>query len=243
MDEEEAELRNPFPSPPSHYQNYTTHNLKLLSLLQERVGDGEVSQVNQYHVLSDQSDIPDWSLTQLDKPRVDWILEEGSYTVFGDTWPIKEEIPSLAELGGHQLYPADPSVDRRPALQTVLKSLLYTYSRLLDALLLPPPTLSSAMDQPEWQKHVEWITIMAQNIMAAANDLRPVQARGSLEIMMKRQLELRQEETKAIHKKCDDLEARIEAIRQASKNEASVPREQKPAAVAQGSRTESINRV
>lgn len=75
---------------------------------------------------------------------------------------------------------------------------------------------------------------------------------------MKRQLELRQEETKAIHKcvaplywgtvpflmtcirKCDDLEARIEAIRQASKNEASVPREQKPAAVAQGSRSQQL---
>ena len=36
MDEEETELHNPFPSPPSHYQNYTAHNLKLLSLLRER---------------------------------------------------------------------------------------------------------------------------------------------------------------------------------------------------------------
>lgn len=218
MDEEEAELRNPFPSPPSHYQNYTTHNLKLLSLLQERVGDGEVSQVNQYHVLSDQSDIPDWSLTQLDKPRVDWILEEGSYTVFGDTWPVSQnlcvdqdtvQLKQFLDQGGNPLtrrarrtptvscrsqcrsvtsigrvYVAQFYVDRRPALQTVLKSLLYTYSRLLDALLLPPPTLSSAMDQPEWQKHVEWITIMAQNIMAAANDLRPVQVSLCLAIQM-----------------------------------------------------------
>jgi mediator of RNA polymerase II transcription subunit 7 len=40
---------------------------------------------------------------------------------------------------------------------------------------------------------------MAQNIMAAANDLRPVQARVTLELMMKRQLELRKEETTALH--------------------------------------------
>jgi len=35
--------------------------------------------------------------------------------------------------------------------------------------------------------------------MAAANDLRPVQARTNLEWMMKRQLALRREETKTLH--------------------------------------------
>ena len=76
--------------------------------------------------------------------------------------------------------------------------MLVTYSQLLDSLLAPPPT-ASATAPPEWQKQVEWITVLAQNIMAAANDLRPVQARGNLELMMQRQLELRKEETKAIH--------------------------------------------
>lgn len=86
MDDEEAELRNPFPSPPSHYTNYTTHNLKLLELLKERVDENELSSTNQYEILADQTDVPDWPLTQLEKPRVDWILEDGSYSVFGDTW-------------------------------------------------------------------------------------------------------------------------------------------------------------
>ena len=86
MDDEETELRNPFPSPPSHYLRYTTHNLKLLELLCERVDqDADLSGVNQYDVLSDQTDVPKWQLAQLEKPRVDWILEEGHYTVFGDT--------------------------------------------------------------------------------------------------------------------------------------------------------------
>ncbi len=208
MDDEEAELRNPFPSPPSHYNNYTTQNLNLLALLKERVDeDGDPAQVNQYEVLSDQLDVPEWPLVQLKKPRVDWILEEGHYTVFGDTWfvrisslgahryqakaeQVKETIPSLAELGGHQLYPADPSVgslcliilgprahtatDRRPALLTILKSMLVTYSHLLNALLAPPPT-ATANAPPDWQRHLEWITVMAQNVMAAANDMRPVQ--------------------------------------------------------------------
>lgn len=87
MDDEETELRNPFPSPPSHYTRYTPHNLKLLELLRERQGeDADLYALNQYEVLSDQTDVPGWPIAQLEKPRVDWILEEGHYTVFGDTW-------------------------------------------------------------------------------------------------------------------------------------------------------------
>ena len=87
MDDEETELRNPFPSPPSHYTRFTTHNLALLTLLRERTGpDADLGALNQYEVLSDQTDVPEWPLAQLEKPRVDWILEEGHYTVFGDSW-------------------------------------------------------------------------------------------------------------------------------------------------------------
>ncbi|KZT63610.1 hypothetical protein DAEQUDRAFT_733615 [Daedalea quercina L-15889] len=242
--EEETELQNPFPSPPSHYTKYTTHNLNLLELLRERVGGADLSTVNQYEVLKDQTNVPEWSLIQLEKPRVDWILEEGQYTVFGDTWFVKENIPSLEELGGHQLYPADPGVDRRPALSNILRSMLVTYSQLLDALLAPPPTASS-MAPPEWQKQVEWITVLAQNIMAAANDLRPVQARGSLELMMRRQVELRRGETKVIHEKCDELEAKLEAMRgtvQKVSGAKAAPREEKRPAVSTVLSTDDVLR-
>ncbi|KAG6817717.1 hypothetical protein H0H87_004508 [Tephrocybe sp. NHM501043] len=198
MDDEEAELRNPFPSPPSHYTRYSSHNLHLLALLHERAPDQP--DVNQHEVLSDQPDVPDWPLVQLEKPRVDWILEEEDayYDVFGDRWFVKEKIPSLAELGGNQLYPVDPSTDRRPALSSILRSLLVTFSSLTSSLLAPPPSTSSN-DTPDWHRHVEWITVLSQNIMAAANDLRPVQARGNLELMMRRQLELRKSETEELH--------------------------------------------
>ena len=64
--------------------------------------------------------------------------------------------------------------DRRPALLSILRSMLVTYSTLTTSLLAPPPTISSNVT-PDWQRHVQWITDLAQNIMAAANDLRPVQ--------------------------------------------------------------------
>jgi len=88
-DEEEAELRNPFPSPPSHYTNYTLHNLNLLALLKDRTSDTDISSVNQHQTLSDQTDVPSWPLVQLEKPRVDWIIEDGHYGVFGDTWFVR----------------------------------------------------------------------------------------------------------------------------------------------------------
>ena len=67
--------------------------------------------------------------------------------------------------------------DRRVALLTILKSMLVTYSSFLGALLAPPPSITSNAP-PDWHRQVEWITVLAQNIMAAANDLRPVQVRS-----------------------------------------------------------------
>jgi len=211
MDDDAAELRNPFPSPPSHYAKYTSHNLALLALLKQRAPHD--LDPNQLEILNDQNDVPDWPLVQLEKPRVDWILEEPDayYEVFGDRWFVREKIPSLEELGGNQLYPTDPAIDRRPALRSVLRSLLVTYSALTGSLLAPPPV--SPEIPPEWQRHVEWINVLSQNLMAAANDLRPVQARGNLESMMRRQLELRREETRNLHQKCDALGARISELR------------------------------
>jgi hypothetical protein len=48
---------------------------------------------------------------------------------------------------------------------------------MIKALLEPPPS-ASAEHPPDWQRHLEWITTMCQNIMAAANDLRPIQVRS-----------------------------------------------------------------
>ncbi|KAM6498477.1 MED7 domain containing protein [Amanita muscaria] len=217
MEDQDAELRNPFPSPPSHYTRYTSHNLKLLALLHERSSDPYDD--DQHQVLADQTDVPDWPLVHLEKPRIDWILDEPDafYDVFGDRWFVKEKIPSLAELGGHQLYPLDPGEDRRPALLGILRSILVTYSALTTSLLLPPPPPHSD-SQPEWQRHVEWINVLSQNIMAAANDLRPMQARVNLELTMKRQLELRREETKTLHLRCDSLEGKLKDLRESFRN-------------------------
>jgi hypothetical protein len=86
MDDQDTELRNPFPSPPSHYTRYTSHNLGLLTLLRNRAQDPYHE--DQHQILPDQPDVPDWPLVQLEKPRIDWILDEPDayYDVYGDRW-------------------------------------------------------------------------------------------------------------------------------------------------------------
>jgi mediator of RNA polymerase II transcription subunit 7 len=95
-DDDDAELRNPFPSPPSHYTKYSSHNLSLLALLHQRTSNP--SDVNQHDVLADQSDVPDWPLTQLEKPRIDWILDdpEPYYDVFGDRWFVRNFLQHIS---------------------------------------------------------------------------------------------------------------------------------------------------
>ncbi|KDQ15986.1 hypothetical protein BOTBODRAFT_31437 [Botryobasidium botryosum FD-172 SS1] len=86
-----AEIVNPFPPPPIQYNRYTQQNLDLLALLRERSSTTvhEDLRKSQHAVLSDQADVPEWNLTELERPRADWIIEEGGYNTFGDRWPVR----------------------------------------------------------------------------------------------------------------------------------------------------------
>ncbi|KDQ07602.1 hypothetical protein BOTBODRAFT_119857 [Botryobasidium botryosum FD-172 SS1] len=194
-----AEIVNPFPSPPIQYNRYTPQNLDLLVLLRERSSTTihQELQENQHAILSNQADVPEWNLTELERPRADWIIEEGGYNTFGDRWPIPERHPTLEEGGLPQLYPADNAVDHRPAPKKLLNTMLYTYYSMLGALTEPPqpdPTV-----EPEWHQLTEWIKVITFNMIGTVNELRPVQARHTLELALRAQLANRQQETQAIH--------------------------------------------
>lgn len=81
-----------FPAPPSLWKRYTSSNL---SLPPDAVveGTGEA--------------LPTCTRAQLDPPNVDWITAQGSYSVFGQTWPVEEHLPNLQEMGVVQMF--DPA--------------------------------------------------------------------------------------------------------------------------------------
>lgn len=76
--------------------------------------------------------------------------------------------------------------DRKVSLQTLLRTLILTYTQLLDALLAPPPSLAypeptlpdgrPAPTDPE--RLTEHMRLICFNMHYLVNELRPVQVRG-----------------------------------------------------------------
>lgn len=159
----------------------------------------------------------------LDPPNVDWITQDGSYTVFGETWPVEETTPTLKEMGVPEMFDPDSGAhrlslslsgtecrvadwdpparaDRKLSLQSLLRTLILTYTQLLDALLTPPPSLAHpepiAPTDPE--RLTEHMRLICINMHYLVNELRPVQARETLKAMMQSQIDLRRRKTAAI---------------------------------------------
>ncbi|KAL9934039.1 hypothetical protein V8E36_007121 [Tilletia maclaganii] len=191
--------------------------------------------------------------TDLDKalrpPRVDWIEEDGYYSYFGDRWPIPEVHPTLEQQGVTRLYP-DGQHDRRVILQSLLQTVLKTYTELVATIQRPPqdyiateeypiPPAPGQEGQPPQMQRVDVFRSDAQdqwehlrttviNIQDTINRLRPVQARDSLKMLMQMQLDRRKAQTEHLQKKCDALRAELKAMHEACKPETGDPN---PAAV------------
>ncbi|WFD36849.1 hypothetical protein MCUN1_003739 [Malassezia cuniculi] len=134
-------------------------------------------------------DAPDFDLAvELTPPHIDWIEQDGGYTIFGRRWPLPEVTPSLDELGITRLFPENLT-DRREELQKLLRTLLQTYFELTNDLLRPMQPYDVFEPAPAgtpggfWVpssriqdriKHMETTVI---NIQYLLNQLRPHQAR------------------------------------------------------------------
>ncbi|GAB1517374.1 hypothetical protein RhiTH_000421 [Rhizoctonia solani] len=231
--DEPGEIQSTFPTPPAHYVRYTSSNLQLLNQLKTKLGSDapsyhpasddlpypDVQAIRQQHnLLSDARGVPDWDLLELQPPRVDWIVEEGGYSTFGEQWSIPERQPTVEEIGVRQLYPADPNVDRRPYLQQLLHTLLHNHFEMLGALLEAPPIPTQADPEPTpaWLRLTEWTEIAGVNMIMAVNDLRSLQARATLEGMMETQVRNRRDDARAINERCDAIEAMLEKLKDQS---------------------------
>ncbi|KAG8775647.1 Mediator of RNA polymerase II transcription subunit 7 [Ceratobasidium sp. 428] len=231
--DEPTEIQSTFPAPPAHYLRYTNANLQLLAQLKEKLGPNapsfhpasedlpypDVQAVRQQHaLLTDAHDVPDWDLLELQRPRADWIVEEGGYSTFGEQWQLPERQPTVEDLGVRQLYPADPNADRRPYLQQQLHTLLRNHFEMLSALLEAPvmPSEADPEPKPSWLRLTEWTEVVGVNMIMAVNDLRSLQARATLEGMMEMQVRNRRDDARMINEKCDSIEAMLDGLKQQS---------------------------
>ncbi|BGP20020.1 hypothetical protein JCM10213v2_008155 [Rhodosporidiobolus nylandii] len=182
-----------FPAPSPFYLRYTSRNLALSP-------DALIADVP--------GEPAPFKRSEMEPPNVDWIVEDGSYGVFGETWPVEEKVPTLEEMGVKEMF--ERGADRKASLLTLLRTLIVTYTHLLDSLLTPPPSLahprpplpdgSQAPTDPE--RLTEHMRLVAINMHYLVNELRPVQARETLKGMMRSQIELRKAKTAAIKHHC-----------------------------------------
>ncbi|KAG8745297.1 Mediator of RNA polymerase II transcription subunit 7 [Ceratobasidium sp. 414] len=231
--DEPTEIQSTFPAPPAHYLRYADTNIQLLAQLKEKLGPNtpsshpasedspypDLQAVRQQHaLLAGAHDVPDWDLLELQRPRADWIVEEGGYSTFGDQWQLPERQPTVEEIGMRQLYPVDPNADRRPHLQQLLHTLLHNHFEMLGALLEAPvmPSQADPEPKPSWLRLTEWTEIVGVNMVMAVNDLRSLQARATLEGMMEMQVRNRRDDTRTINEKCDAIEAMLDGLKQQS---------------------------
>ncbi|KAJ1019307.1 hypothetical protein NDA13_006224 [Ustilago tritici] len=183
-------------------------------------------------------DLPDFDLKkELKPPNVDWIEEDGGYTVFGQLWPIPDVTPTLEQLGIPVLYPLE-GTNRKELLLTLLQTLLQTYREITADLLkpaqpydvwvpaVPDPNLTPEKQQQQmatqpgfWTqsteakdrlKHMQNVVV---NMQFLVNELRPVQAKETLKLIMEMQLERRKQETQLIRERCESMRARVEQLK------------------------------
>ncbi|GAA6060885.1 hypothetical protein JCM10212_000168 [Sporobolomyces blumeae] len=191
-----------FPAPSPYYLRYTSRNLALPP--SELIADvpGEP--------------VP-FPASELEPPDIDAIVRQGSYSVFGETWPVQEALPTLEDMGVRQLF--DSSQDRKLSLQTLLRALLVTYTQLLSALLAPPPSLArSTLGEPsapppnDSARLTDHIRLIAINMHHLVNELRPVQARETLKSMMRYQIDERRAKTALIKARCAEIERTLATV-------------------------------
>ncbi|SGY20167.1 BQ5605_C017g08505 [Microbotryum silenes-dioicae] len=198
-----------FPSPSQYYKRYTCQNLSLPldhpDLLHNSTDKVKVS--------TSTNNTDGYTRMDLEPPRLDWVLERGSYNVFGQVWPVNDQLPSLREMGVEELW--DPNqTDRKQSLQTLLQALLVTYHQLVTSLLAPPRSIKDDTkglpSDPE--RFVERIRLIGINLHHLINELRPVQAKESLKAMMRTQIEQRKARTNAIQQKCQEMNQALASL-------------------------------
>ncbi|GAA5866507.1 hypothetical protein JCM8547_000647 [Rhodosporidiobolus lusitaniae] len=194
-----------FPAPSPYYQRYTARNLAL--------------PLDHPDLIIDVPGEPVPFLRKdLEPPNVEWIVEEGSYSVFGETWPIDEKLPTLEEMGVKEMF--ERGADRKLSLQSLLRTLLLTYTQLLTALLTPPPSITNPPpplpdgSQPptDPERLTEHMRLISINMHYLVNELRPVQARETLKTMMRTQIDLRRAKTIAIKQKCAEIKSTLSTL-------------------------------
>lgn len=90
--QETLEVGSTFPAPPNYFKYFTNSNLQVLNDIPHDLPNDFLSYqsfIKNNVVEYDHQSLENVDLRKvLNKPRLDWIEDDGYYTVFGDYWPV-----------------------------------------------------------------------------------------------------------------------------------------------------------
>ncbi|RIA98528.1 mediator complex, subunit Med7 [Glomus cerebriforme] len=180
-----------YPLPPEYYKRYTDENLDILKQVKEQ---GEETFVSSGGALPQ-----NFNILELEPPTP---ITEGYYYTFNDKWPVVDVLLSLKEQGEQQLYPSG-EINRIVELKKLNQSAIFNFLELLNSLAKDPERSDEKFKQ---------IKLIFLNMKHMLNEYRPHQARETLRLILKNQLEDRRRATEEIKNRCNEFAKTLENI-------------------------------
>ncbi|WWC99926.1 hypothetical protein V866_006835 [Kwoniella sp. B9012] len=208
-----------FPPPPAYWQSFTETNIQRYeSLTGTSFFDNQRDEVKG-DIESDQGEDERKELEELkirlDRPRNDWVEEDGRWMSFGTLFNIKPTIPSIKDIGLPPLFQSTTTPEE--SLPNLLSSFLHTILLLLDVLTTSartPDELMHAGWAHEGDQYIQHLSNLAASMMIHSNSLRQMQSESTLILMMEKEIEERRNQTELLRRKCKEISTNIKRLKE-----------------------------
>ncbi|KAJ1736750.1 Mediator of RNA polymerase II transcription subunit 7 [Coemansia sp. Benny D160-2] len=186
QDQSQQQLDASYPAPPDYFSLFTDANIARVA----RSNSGDAAAL-----------LADSDLRFLIPPPPP---TSGSYSIFGRTWQVNDRLPSLSEQNIPQLYPTGP-IDRIAELKKLNHSVVFEFLDLVDVLIKDPSQYAARTDR---------IRNIFVNVHHLINEYRDHQAKESLKLMLRRQIDNKRLAAEATRAKCASLKQSIDRLKQ-----------------------------
>lgn len=186
-----------YPPPPPYFKFFTQENLNKVDSWKKEQDQEESSP-------EDPRKVPEGELQFLIPPE----QPSGThYRGYGNLWSFEDKLPSLKEAGWTQLYKEE---DELITSQTKIEEL----HKLMDSLLLNFLELigSMSVDPSKFHYKIEDLKLLLININHILNTYRPHQTRESLIMLLKKQIDKKNNEINEIDKVSTSINEKIQKL-------------------------------
>ncbi|GHJ88397.1 hypothetical protein NliqN6_4799 [Naganishia liquefaciens] len=224
-----------FPVPPSYYTEFTPERWKKSQRLRaagalpgkgkEKASEGIITDTEESYMNVDaesdeqshqRTDVNDLAIFR--PPRLDWVKRETTWNAFGRVYQRRPKALTAEQLGIPNFKPQDVELSDKQYMHLLLRSIIHTKLKLLETYtksVRPTYVLEQHFGIPhEGEHYVQHMSNLAATMLTIANGLRETQARLTLELTIRRQIDRRKEQTRVLREKCAEIAARLTSLQQ-----------------------------